>query len=180
MDQKVEVKEYNPQWKNWYKRLEGNIWPSLSGLAKTICHVGSTSIEGMAAKPVIDIDIVVENFDDFEKIKVILEDLGYEHRGNLGITDRENFKFKNELEIKHNLYVILEDSIAFKNHILLKKHLEEHPRDHKRYRELKQKLAKKSKSSDEYCKKKTELILEFLQTQGLSENEMELIKSENL
>ncbi len=180
MNQIVEVKDYNPQWKNWYKRLEANIWPCVSGIAKRICHVGSTSIEGMVAKPVIDIDIVVEDFKQFDQIKAALESIGYEHRGNLGITDRENFKYKNDTEIKHNLYVILEDSIAFKNHILLKKHLEEHPKDHKRYRDLKQKLAKKSKNGDEYCKKKTDLILEFLQTQGLSDNEMEMIKSENL
>lgn len=180
MAEKIEIKDYNPQWKNWYKRLEDLIWPYISAYALEMRHVGSTSVEGMAAKPIIDIDIVVDNFDKLDEIKNAMAQIGYIHQGNLGISDRENFKTNNDHEIPHNLYVIREDSIALKNHLLLKKHLEENRSDHKRYKDLKQKLAKKVKTRDEYGQKKTELILEFLQTQGMSGDDIDLIRSENL
>lgn len=176
----IEVKDYNPQWKNWFKRLKEQVWPYIGSYAIDILHVGSTSVEGMAAKPIIDIDIVVKNFDNLEEIKNAMTQIGYVHEGNLGISDREKFKPKREPEIQHNLYVILEDSIAFKNHLLLKKHLDENRADHKRYKDLKIKLAKKVKKREEYCQKKTELILEFLQTQGMSNDDIDLIRTENL
>lgn len=176
----IDVKDYNPQWKNWFKRLKEQVWPYLGAHAVDFIHVGSTSIEGMAAKPIIDIDVVVKNFDDFDKIKQAMGQIGYIHEGDLGIVDREKFKPKQEPEIAHNLYVILEDSIAFKNHLLLKKHLDENSIDHKRYKDLKIKLSKKMKKREDYCKKKTELILEFLQTQGMSNDDIDLIRTQNL
>lgn len=176
----IEVVPYNEEWKKWYLELKNQIWPLISDIATDIVHVGSTSIEGMSAKPIIDMDIVVENFDDLELFKEKLRELGYYHVGNLGIKDREMFKTKREPLYPHNLYLVLRDSSAFRNHILLKKHIEENPESFKKYNELKIKLANSASSIDEYTRSKTFLILEFLKAEGVSQSEIEKIKDENL
>ena len=177
---KVEVVPYDEEWKKWYIKLKTQIWPLISDIASDIVHVGSTSIEGMSAKPIIDIDIVVENFDELELFKEKLRELGYYHIGNLGIKDREAFKTEREPLHPHNLYLVLRDSTAFRNHILLKKHIEENPESFKKYNKLKIKLANSASSIDEYTKSKTLLILEFLKVEGVSQSEIEQIKGENL
>ena len=164
----------------WYLELKNQIWPLISDIATDIVHVGSTSIEGMSAKPIIDMDIIVENFDDFELFKEKLRELGYYHVGNLGIKDREMFKKDREPLYPHNLYLVLRDSSAFRNHILLKKHIEENAESFKKYNELKIKLANSASSIDEYTRSKTLLILEFLKAEGVSLSEIEQIKGENL
>jgi len=76
--------------------------------------------------------------------------------------------------------LVKRDSSAFRNHIMLKKHIEENPESFKKYNELKIKLANSASSGDEYTRSKTLLILEFLKAEGLSQSEIEQIKGENL
>ncbi|MGB4439996.1 MAG: GrpB family protein [Sedimentibacter sp.] len=66
-------------------------------------HVGSTSVEGLSAKPIIDIDIVIKDYSAFELVKEKLALIGYVHDGNLGIKDREAFKYvsKEHLQQHH-------------------------------------------------------------------------------
>jgi GrpB-like predicted nucleotidyltransferase (UPF0157 family) len=176
----VEVVPYNPDWKSWFIEIRNQIWPQVSDLVFDIVHVGSTSIEGMSAKPIIDIDIVVENMDDFEEIKTRLARLGYTHVGDLGITGREAFNLDYESKRAHNLYLCMLDSGAYRNHVLLKKHLSENPDAFKRYNDLKLGLAETSDTRESYWKSKTMLILEFLEKEGLSDEELDAIRKDNL
>ena len=176
----VIVVPYNPEWKQWFKELRAPIWGKISDYTIAIVHVGSTSIEGMSAKPVIDIDIVVDNWDNFTEIIKNLGELGYEHRGDLGIKEREAFKQTRRPIYPHHLYVCHKDSIAYKNHKLLKKHLMENPEAFKRYEDLKIRLGKTASNGDTYCRLKTELILEFLSAEGVSDEELDEIRLENL
>ena len=176
----VIVVQYNPEWKQWFKELRAPIWEKISDYDVEVIHVGSTSIEGMSAKPVIDIDIVVDSWDNLTDIIERLGELGYSHQGDLGIKEREAFKQVRRLIHPHNLYVCHKDSIAYKNHILLKKHLTENPEAFKRYEHLKICLGKTVSNVDSYCKLKTELILEFLSAEGVSDEELDEIRLENL
>lgn len=176
----IQVSPYNPEWKTWFLELRKQIWPQVSDLVLDIVHVGSTSIEGMSAKPIIDIDIVVDDMENFEAIKGRLSRLGYTHVGDLGITGREVFNLDYEHKIPHHLYLCSSDSGAYRNHILLKKHLTENPDAFKRYNDLKLGLAETSDSIDSYWRSKTLLILEFLEKEGLSQDELESIRNDNL
>ena len=171
---------YNAEWTAWYRELKDQIWPPVSDLASEIVHVGSTSIPGMSAKPIIDIDLVAENLDDIELFKERLSTIGYVHVGNLGIEDREAFKEIGTPLHRHNLYLVQRNSPAFRNHVLLKKHLQENPESFKRYNDLKLTLADSTSSVDEYCMAKTMLILEFLEAEGVPESDIEQIRQENL
>lgn len=176
----VDVVSYNPEWKRWFKELREPIWEKISDYVVDIVHVGSTSIEGMSAKPVIDIDITVDNWNKLPEIIKRLGELGYKHQGNLGIKEREAFKLTFEPMHPHNLYVCHKDSVAYKNHILLKKHLSENPEDFSRYEELKISLGNTASNVDKYTRLKTELILEFLAVEGVPDEELNEIRSENL
>jgi GrpB-like predicted nucleotidyltransferase (UPF0157 family) len=174
----VEVLPYNPEWKKWFKEIKKPVWNQIHDLINDIVHVGSTSIEGMSAKPIIDMDIVIDNWDIFPEIVRRLEPLGYRHVGDLGIAEREVFKHENP-GYPHHLYVCQKDSTAYRNHVLLRKHLLENSEDFNRYRDLKTRLASSVNQREDYGRLKTELILEFLEKEGISKKEIEKIRKEN-
>jgi GrpB-like predicted nucleotidyltransferase (UPF0157 family) len=107
-------------------------------------HVGSTSIPGMTAKPIIDIDLVIQP-QDWETIKTLLEERGYNHRGDLGIKDRESYDLTDEA-LKaalpaHHLYVCPAHSAELKRHIAFREYLKTHKADRERLSCLKWALA---------------------------------------
>ena len=176
----IQVVPYNSEWVFWFKEIRDQIWPQIADLVLDIVHVGSTSIEGMSAKPIIDIDIVVDSMDNLDAIKGRLSRLGYTHQGDLGIKGREAFKLDYIPKIPHHLYLCKIDSSAYRNHVLLKKHLVENPEAFKRYNDLKLGLSETSNSIESYWRSKTLLILEFLEKEGLPPDELEEIKNSNL
>lgn len=176
----IEVVAYNPEWKEWFKHIRNEVWAQVGDLVLDVVHVGSTSVEGLAAKPIIDMDIVVQNMDDFEEIKTRLARLGYEHQGDLGIKGREAFKLDHEHKYKHHLYLCLVDSIAYRNHLALKKHLTENQDARKRYGDLKLGLGETSENIENYWKAKTEMILEFLEAEGIEKEVLDSIREDNL
>lgn len=98
----IRVVEYDPHWATLFLRLRERLWPLVSDLAIAIEHVGSTSVPGLAAKPVLDIDIVIRSRQDFPTVTERLASRGYAPRGDLGIADREAFAAPAE-EPRHHL-----------------------------------------------------------------------------
>lgn len=176
---KVIVEDYNPKWVDQFNQLKAKIWPAVSDLANSIEHVGSTSVVGMAAKPVIDIDIVIETPAVLPKVIDRLRGIGYEHRGNLGIEGREALSTKDH-SIKHNLYVCLSEGVAFKNHILLRDRLRRDGSARARYSRLKKDLANQFPDSTfDYVEGKTALILEILGQEGVGSSDLGSIQQAN-
>ena len=125
---KVIVLPYDAQWKKDFEAICTELKKALGELAVSIEHVGSTSVEGLSAKPVIDIDVVIENMDGFEKVSWRLEAIGYLHEGNLGIEGREAFGYEGKEHLrKHHLYVCPENSEELKRHIALRDYLRKNP-----------------------------------------------------
>lgn len=134
---------YNVHWKTWFEALADVLHQSLGQQIVAIEHIGSTAIEGMCAKPIIDIDLVMESYDSFEAIKLTLESLGYVHCGDQGIFEREAFKrnsiFKNTMlaptelnneildAIPHHLYVCPKDSLELIRHVRFRDALRANP-----------------------------------------------------
>ena len=176
----IQVLPYDPRWREWFIEIRNQIWPHVSDLALDIVHVGSTSIEGMGAKPVIDIDIVVPDMGNLDAIASRLGRIGYIHQGDLGILGREAFGLDYEHKHTHHLYLVAVESTAYRNHMLLKKHLTENPEAFRRYNDLKMSLTESSESIERYWRSKTELILEFLEAEGMSKDELASIRDDNL
>jgi GrpB-like predicted nucleotidyltransferase (UPF0157 family) len=177
--QKIIVEDYNPEWANHFEELRRKIWGSVSDVALSIEHVGSTSVVGLAAKPIIDIDIVISSQQQLAAVIQRLQSLGYEHRGNLGIEGREAFRAP-EGTVRHNLYVCLQGCTAFKNHLLLRDRLRKDAKARAQYGELKKSLALRFRDSiDDYVEGKTALILSLLSDDGFQTEELEDIRAVN-
>jgi len=180
MSQTVVVEPYNPEWASQFLEIKNLLWPAVSEIAVSIEHVGSTSVVGLAAKPVVDIDIIIPDVSVLSRAILQLSKLGYEHRGNLGIVGREAFRASQPLH-KHNLYVCPEDSISLRNHLCLRDALRANPALRDEYAAIKYRLAAKFKNSiDDYIEGKTEFILKVLRDHGYGPDSLEAIRIANL
>jgi GrpB-like predicted nucleotidyltransferase (UPF0157 family) len=174
------VVDYNPEWPEQFHRLRDRIWPSVRDIAVAVEHVGSTSVPGLAAKPVIDLDIVIASRGGVSEVAMRLTQLGYEHRGNLGVEDREAFTTPKN-QPAHNLYVCPSDSLALRNHVTLRDHLRGHPTDVAAYSKLKKRLAEQfAHDVDGYVAGKTDFILSILAQYGFPADSLESIRRANL
>ena len=167
MSHRVNVERYNKDWPVWFEDLCSFIKSILGSLVIRIEHVGSTSIPGMVSKPIIDLDVVILR-QDFEEVKSLLANVGYEHEGDLGIMEREAFKLTNPLFEKklppHHLYVCDIRNEELRKHIAFRDYLRTHPHDLRRYSDIKIQLVKKSNGDrDFYIDGKSDLIEEILE-----------------
>ena len=176
---KVEVVNYDPEWPAIFQRIHSYVWPAVSGIALNVEHVGSTAVEGLRAKPIIDACIVVASRDDIPVCIERLASIGYVHRGNLDVPDREAFRSPDLLP-KHNLYLSPRDSLSLKNHLGLRDYLRSHPEATEEYGELKAALVRQFPADiDSYIVGKTEFILRILGEIGLNEDELAEIRRIN-
>ena len=90
-NKKTIVSPWQLEWQTCFSELSEGLWCQLKGLACAIEHVGSTSVPGLAAKPILDVDVVIPNRQVFEQVRAKLEEIGYFHRGDLGVSGREAF-----------------------------------------------------------------------------------------
>lgn len=144
MDAKhVVVFPYDEQWKQDFLKIKDELTSALGQLAKEIEHVGSTSVEGLSAKPIIDIDVVIKDYTVFNEVVSALGTIGYRHEGDLGIAGREAFKYDGKDHLrKHHLYVCPEDSPELKRHIAFRDYLRTHPDAVREYSRIKEEGAK--------------------------------------
>ena len=121
---KVIVVPYDESWKSSFEAIRQELAGALGDLAIGIEHVGSTSVEGMSAKPCIDIDVVIRDYSVFDAVVRNLEAIGYVHEGDLGIKDREAFKYADKPHLQmHHLYVCPRYSEELRRHMTFRDYL---------------------------------------------------------
>ena len=131
---RVKVLPYDESWKTAFEEIKREIENALSDLIIGIEHVGSTSVEGLSAKPCIDLDVVIKDYSVFDAVVRKLESIGYIHEGNLGIADREAFKYSDKPHLmKHHLYVCPQYSKELHRHITFRDFLRSNPEAAKKY-----------------------------------------------
>ena len=114
------------------------------------------------------IDLVIATAADLHALKLSLGSLGYEHRGNRGIDDREAFQSPENLPC-HHLYACVQNSVALQNHIAVRDYLRTHPSEAAVYSKLKKQLAQQFPTERErYVEGKTDFILSILEQCGFS------------
>src|SRR5215471_6265984 len=92
MPREVIVVDYDPQWPRTFEALRDRALGALDGIACRIEHVGSTSVPGLAAKPIVDMDVIVAPSEPLEGVIARLGAIGYVHVGNLDVEGREAFR----------------------------------------------------------------------------------------
>ena len=170
---KVIVESYDPTWKSDFEQIKCEMEATLESLVLGIEHVGSTSVEGMSAKPCIDIDVVIKDYSVFDAVVKELASIGYIHEGDLGIKDREAFKYADKPHLKnHHLYVCPQDSEELRRHITFREYLKNHPEAVKRYSAVKEKAARLYPDDiDAYMEYKSSCIGEMYAACGLKTGE---------
>ena len=139
----VVVLPYDEQWEHDFAKIRAELTDALGRLAIGIEHVGSTSVQGLSAKPIIDIDVVIKDYTVLEDVVSALGEIGYQHEGNLGIAGREAFKYDGKDHLKkHHLYVCPEDSPELRRHIAFRDYLRAHPEAVREYSRIKEEGAK--------------------------------------
>jgi GrpB-like predicted nucleotidyltransferase (UPF0157 family) len=165
----VVIVPYDSRWPGTFEALRLVYSTALAGVATAIEHVGSTAVPGLAAKPVIDVDVAIATRDVLPEVIRRLTCLGYHHEGDLGVAGREAFSTRGAENVPrdgkrrswpaHHLYVCAADCREFHRHLLFRDWLRRHPATVLEYADLKRRLAESYRDDrDGYTEAKTEFI----------------------
>lgn len=139
----VKLEDYNPNWENEYKKEEELLKSVLKDKIIEMHHVGSTSIPGLKAKPIIDILIVIKSLNEIPCIEELLKPYSYENRGEQGVIGRIFFAKGPDNARSHYIHFTTMNSETYFNQLYFKKYLLSHPDYIKEYNDLKVSLANK-------------------------------------
>jgi GrpB-like predicted nucleotidyltransferase (UPF0157 family) len=156
------IVDYDDTWPLRFQDLAASVRATLGNIVLRIEHIGSTAVLGLAAKPVIDLDVVVSSSRGVEAAILKLAQIGYAHQGDLGVQGREAFRSPPG-ETQHHLYVLAEGAEELKRHLAFRDALRANPALRDEYSRLKQSLA--ARHADDraaYTDGKTEFILATL------------------
>ena len=173
------IVEYDPRWASEFAALQVALATVLETVSHRIEHVGSTAVTGLAAKPILDLDVVIEEAPTFSAAMKRLEAVGYKHQGDLGVPGREAFSRRGDTRVprvagrpewmEHHLYVCLSDSCELLRHLAFRDHLRGHADDARRYAKLKRELATRFRNDrDAYGRGKAAFVEEILRRTGVS------------
>jgi len=189
---KINVVEYDPQWTSHFEQIRLELQDALSDFLAPgqfdIQHVGSTCVEGLAAKPIIDIDIIVPAVSIMEATQALTSH-GYTYAYERGGIDRMVFRYnRHKLDSggstvtedgspRRAVYLNKSDGAALANHLALRDVLRRDTALREEYAELKLALAKEEHADiGAYGAKKHAFIFRALQQSGLSPEELERIR----
>lgn len=139
---KIEVVDYDPNWPLLFTVEAEKIKQALGSNCLEIHHIGSTSIPGLSAKPIIDMMPVVQNIQEVDQATQSMELLGYAAKGEYGIAFRRFFQ-KGGSERTHNVHVFQESDPEISRYLKFRDWLHSHPDDAENYAQLKRELAQK-------------------------------------
>ena len=176
----VEVVDYQPSWPRRFFELREAYAEALNAAGvryRSIEHVGSTSVPGLAAKPVIDVDVIVQASDTDAAIAALAA-LGFVPRGELGVAERFAF-FTPERFAPTNTYVVVEGSLSLRNHLAVRNMLRADAALRREYDDLKRAAAQTASDIDEYIELKSDVLGRILERAGLSSDERATILEVN-
>jgi GrpB-like predicted nucleotidyltransferase (UPF0157 family) len=147
-DTGIEVSDPDPSWPRQYDELAGRIRAALGGRALQLEHVGSTAVPGLAAKPIIDIDLTVADPQREPQYVPALETIGFR------LVIREPWWYGHRAlradEPRCNLHVFGPDSPELVRHRILRDWLRGNPRERDRYAAAKRLAASEANAAGEH------------------------------
>lgn len=156
---KIEVLEYNKNWPILFEKEENTIRELLKDEIVEIHHIGSTSVPGLKAKPIIDIMPVVKNIENIDEYNEKMKSLGYEPKGEYGIKGRRFF-MKGGENRTHHVHIFQQDNKeAIDRHLAVRDYLRAHKKEAEKYSEIKTEGADKYPHDiNGYCDYKNEFV----------------------
>ena len=157
----VEVVPHDPSWKDTYQKEARRILEVLGAELVEIHHIGSTSIPGIYAKPIIDILGGARKIENIDMYNVAMAKIGYQAKGEFGLPGRRFF-VKGVPKRTFNLHIFEAGSPGLTRHLSFRDYMIAHPEDARQYSELKRKLAQEYKGDlDGYCDGKDAFVKEM-------------------
>lgn len=139
----VEVVAYDPRWAEEFERERAQLEVALGEHVLEIEHIGSTSVPGQAAKPIIDMIAAVRSLDDVAQLIVPLQALGYEYMPERMFATRKFFPKGPQTSRTHHLnFVLTDDPEQWAQPLAFRDYLRTHLDTRDAYADLKQQLAK--------------------------------------
>jgi len=166
------VVEYDPAWPRRFEELRLEYAGAMAAAGVPVAaieHVGSTSVPGLAAKPVIDCDIVVAARDAPAAART-LAGLGFAPLGELGIPLRWAFREPQRLA-GTNTYVVAEGSLSLRNHLAVRDVLRADADLREQYAATKRRVGATAANIDDYGRGKNAMIQKILAAAGLTDSE---------
>ncbi len=176
----IEVVGYRSSWPERFAELRAAYAAALVDAGarfRSIEHVGSTAVPGLAAKPVIDVDVVVDA-EDVPAAVAALETIGFVPRGELGVPGRQAFHTP-ERFAPSNTYVATAGSLALRNHLAVRDVLRSDAALRDEYAAVKRRAAAAAQDIDEYIERKSAVLGRILRAGGLSDEERAAIDAVN-
>lgn len=139
---KVIVLAHDPEWAQRFKREAELVRVALWRIVSAIHHIGSTSISGIYAKPIIDMLVEVTAIEAVDECAQLLVEQGYEAMGEYGLPGRRYFRKNSKSGIRtYQLHIYAKGSMEVVRHLAFRNYLRSHPGIAREYSELKRKLA---------------------------------------
>jgi GrpB-like predicted nucleotidyltransferase (UPF0157 family) len=162
VDEKITVINYDPEWPAFFYLEKQKLQKIFKPVLQKIEHFGSTAIQGVSAKPIIDILVGVDNLDLDDNILDALKTLGYEYLGEAGISGRLAFRKRSRQNF--NLAVVKYGSDLWTNNIVIRDFLQNNESFKKKYSKIKkQAIQEGSNTLLAYSKHKEAFLKEILE-----------------
>jgi GrpB-like predicted nucleotidyltransferase (UPF0157 family) len=176
---RIDVVAYDPSWPIRFEEVAETLRNALAdGPAASVEHVGSTSVPGLAAKPVLDIDVIVAP-QDVPAAVAALARTGYQHRGDLGVAEREAFYAPDDDPRRH-VYVCAAGTLNVRNHLAVRDVLRSRDDLRDEYAAVKLTLAAEpDMDMDTYIARKSDVLQKVLAASDLTDAECRQILSLN-
>lgn len=157
----IHLSPYDPSWPSQFSRLEVRVHQALGDKVLMLEHVGSTSIEGLSAKPIIDMVLVVSDSADEESYLPQLEEQGFVL--HIREPDWYEHRLLKAPDIKANLHVFSEGCDEVNRMVSFRDWLRSHRADRELYEKTKRELAGRTwKYTQHYADAKSEVVREIL------------------
>lgn len=158
---KVEVLDYDPEWKIRFEQEAAMLREVFKEELVYIHHIGSTSVPGLKAKPILDMMPIVKDISRVDAYDEMMRQLGYEPKGENGLPGRRYFQ-KGGNQRTHHVHIYGEGHPDIERHLAFRDFLRSHKEERGRYGALKAQLAKRYPFDMEaYITGKKELVLEI-------------------
>jgi GrpB-like predicted nucleotidyltransferase (UPF0157 family) len=139
----ITLTNHNPTWEQAYHIEAAQLFHIFAPRLRCIHHIGSTAIEGIKAKPVIDLLVEVDDIRAVDAYQISMQGFGYLSKGEYGIPGRRFFIKGDDEHRTHHIHVFQAGHPEIARHLEFRDYLQAHPDDAQAYGNLKEELASK-------------------------------------
>lgn len=176
----IEVVQWSADWSRQFELVASVLRTAIATVpGARVEHVGSTSVPGLAAKPILDIDVIVSGADVPASVAALVG-IGYVHRGDLGVAGREAFLAPDQSP-RRNVYVCEAGTMSVRNHLAMRETLKARDDLRVAYADVKLSLADDPDMHiDTYIARKSSVVQRVLEASGeFSDDELAAIRRLN-